>query len=148
MNTEEKAAVLITALTLLLTMVALTPSASASSPHGTIQLTKDCSSFSPSNPICTVVGVTSGPIPVGTVAYYTILVYTNHEFNAQAVLTTPDGSTATGHVTLSTVTGLGTVTFTAGTLDLAGFHANIAVNCGPGCASITYWDGTYFFTNS
>jgi hypothetical protein len=148
MHTKEKVTVLFAALTLVLPIVALVPQASASSPLGTIQLTKDCSSFTPTNPICTVVGVTSGPIPAGTVAYYTVLVYTNHRFNAEVLLTTPDGSTATGHVSLSTVTGLGTVTFTAGTEDLTGFHANIAVNCGAGCASLTYWDGTYFFTNS
>jgi len=148
MHTKEKVAVLFAALTLVLPIVSLVPPASASSPHGTIQLTKDCSAFTSTNPICTVVGVTSGPIPVGTVAYYTILVYTYHQFNAEVLLTTPDGSTATGHVTISDVTGLGTVTFTAGTQDLSGLHANIAVNCGAGCLSLTYWDGTYFFTNS
>jgi hypothetical protein len=150
---KGKVTVLFTALSLVLPLVALVPfSAAASSPQGSILLSKTCDPNFPTVPTCTVISSSSGPIPVGTVATYSGIF--SPRLTANVVLSTPDGSTATGFVTLNYASGLGTVTFVAGTGDLAGFHAIIAVNCGPGCSGvpassgITIWAGTYIFTSS
>ncbi len=138
------------------TIVALTllvPSVSASSPLGEVHLTKTCPTFSGQvGDICTVQTAPSGPIPVGTVATYNGPLFAPAVSSA-VILTTPNGSTATGHCTLiwrpelSGDDGFGTCTFTSGTGSLAGFHANLKITDHPDTL-ITNWDGIYFFASA
>lgn len=135
------------------TIVALTllvPSVSASSPLGEVHLTKTCPTFSGQvGDVCTVQTAPSGPIPVGTVATYNGPLF-SPVVSSAVILTTPDGSTATGHCTLvwrpelSGDDGFGTCIFTNGTGSLAGFHANLKITDHPDTL-ITNWDGTYHF---
>ncbi len=133
------------------TIVALTflvPSVAASSPLGEVHLTKTCPTFE-TTATCTVQTAPSGPIPVGTVATYNGPLFAPAVSSA-VILTTPNGSTATGHCTLiwrpelSGDDGFGTCTFTSGTGSLAGFHANLKITDHPDTL-ITNWDGTYHF---
>ena len=118
---------------------------SASSPIGQLYLTKTCDAAFPATPICTVQVSDAGPLPVGTEAYYTFAVLDFTKLlSARVVLTTPGGDTATGHCTLSFKTGLGTCTFSRGSGELAGLHANVEVSFNPN-TGVTIWDGTYHF---
>jgi hypothetical protein len=127
-------------------LAVLVPSVSASSPLGEVHLTKTCPTFNTTSS-CTVIGSTSGPIPVGTVATYSGLF--SPVISAAVVLTTPTG-TATGHCTLvwrpelTGADGFGTCIFVSGTGSLAGFHANLKIADHP-LTGVTNWDGTYFF---
>jgi hypothetical protein len=122
---------------------AIVPPAAAT-PLGEIHLTKVCPTFA-TTATCTVVTSSSGPIPVGTVATYSIVIF-SPRLSAGVVLATPDGSTATGGCTLSFTTGLGTCNFVSGTGSLAGFHANINVTFHFD-TGVTNWDGVYFFAS-
>lgn len=127
-------------------LTVLVPSVSASSPLGEVHLTKTCPTFDTTSS-CTVIDSTSGPIPVGTVATYSGPLFFP-VISSAVVLTTPNGSTATGHCALRWqpellgATGHGTCVFVSGTGSLAGFHANLTISDHP---TVTYWDGTYFF---
>lgn len=126
----------------------LVQSVSASSPLRAVHLTKTCPTFE-TTATCTVITSDSGPIPVGTVASYRGPLF-SPLFSTAVVLTTPDGSTATGHCTLiwrpelSGVDGFGTCMFVSGTGSLAGFHANLKITDHPDTL-VTDWDGTYHF---
>ena len=74
----------------------LVPSVSASSSLGEVHLTKTCPTFE-TTATCTV-QTASGPIPVGTVASYGGPLF-SPAISSAVLLTTPDGSTATGHCT-------------------------------------------------
>jgi hypothetical protein len=130
-------------------LTVLVPSVSASSPLGEVHLTKTCPTWETTF-TCTVQTVTAGPIPVGTVVAYSGLF--SPTLSATVVLTTPDGSTATGHCTLvwrpelSGNDGFGTCVFLSGTGSLAGFHANLKITDNPNTL-VTNWDGIYFFGN-
>ena len=96
---------------------------------------------------CTVVESETGPIPVGTEAFYTGPLL-ERRTTSGVILTTPAGDTATGHCSLNYNTGLGTCVFTSGTGALAGFHANVKVTSAfpqeyPD--GLFTWDGTYQF---
>lgn len=106
---------------------------------------KTCAPDFPATPTCTVITSSSGPIPVGTVATYSIVIF-SPRLVAGVVLATPDGSTATGGCTLSFTTGLGTCHFVSGTGALAGFHANLNVTLHFD-TGVTNWDGVYFFAS-
>jgi hypothetical protein len=130
-------------------LAVLVPSVSAASPlGGWVHLTKTCPTFD-TTASCTVITSTNGPIPVGTVAAYSGPLF-SPVISSAVLLTTPDGSTATGHCTLvwrpelSGNDGFGTCTFVSGTGSLAGFHANLKITDHP-LTGVTNWDGTYFF---
>lgn len=126
----------------------LVPSVSASSPIGEVHLTKTCPTFE-TTATCTVITSDSGPIPVGTVAAYSGPLF-SPAISSAVVLTTPDGSTATGHCTLvwrpelTGEDGFGTCVFVSGTGSLAGFHANLKITDNPNTL-VTNWDGAYLF---
>ena len=128
----------------------LVPSVSASSPIGAVHLTKTCPNWTGQiGTTCIVQTAPSGPIPVGTVATYNGPLL-SPVVSSTVVLTTLDGSTATGHCTLVWRPelfgndGFGTCTFVSGTGSLAGFHANLTITDHPDTL-VTDWDGTYFF---
>lgn len=134
----------------IIALSALAPSASASSPFDEVHLTKTCPTFTGQvGDICMVQTAPSGPIPVGTVATYNGPLF-SPVVSSAVVLTTPNGSTATGHCTLvwrpelSGADGFGTCTFVSGTGSLAGFHANLKITDHPDTL-VTNWDGIYFF---
>ena len=117
--------------------------ASASSPIQPLLVRKTCDAFNH----CTVVESVTGPLPVGTEAFYSGPLLETRTTSG-VTLTTPTGDTATGHCSLSYKTGLGTCVFTSGTGALAGFHAKLKVSSAfppenPG--GIFTWDGTYQF---
>lgn len=126
----------------------LVPTVSASTPLGEVHLTKTCPTFE-TTATCTVITSDSGPIPVGTLASYSGPLF-SPLFSTAVVLTTPDGSTATGHCTLiwrpelSGADGFGTCVFVSGTGSLAGFHANLKITDHPDTL-VTNWDGTFLF---
>jgi hypothetical protein len=126
----------------------LVPAVEASSPLGEVHLTKTCPTFE-TTATCTVQTATAGPIPAGTVASYSGPLF-SPAISSAVILTTPDGSTATGHCTLvwrpelSGDDGFGTCTFVAGTGSLAGFHANLKITDHPDTL-VTNWDGRYLF---
>jgi hypothetical protein len=126
----------------------LVPSVSASSPLGEVHLTKTCPTFE-TTATCVVQTAPSGPIAVGTVATYFGPLF-SPVFSTVVVLTTPDGSTATGHCTLiwrpelTGEDGFGTCVFVSGTGSLAGFHATLKITDHPDTL-VTNWDGTYVF---
>jgi hypothetical protein len=128
-------------------ITALAPVASAS-PLGEVHLQKVCPTFE-TTATCTVIVSDSGPIPVGTVAAYSGPLFAP-VFSTAVLLTTPDGSTASGHCTLiwrpelSGADGFGTCVFVSGTGTLAGFHANLKITDHPDTL-VTNWDGTYGF---
>jgi hypothetical protein len=136
------------------TIVALTavaPSTLASSPFGgELHLTKTCGPWdATAGHICTVQSSTFALIQEWTVATYGGPLFTNpNRLSSALVLHTPDGSTATGHCSLSLRPelsgdpGLGTCTFVSGTRSLAGFHANLRVSDDP-VSGVTSWDGAY-----
>ncbi len=121
-----------------LTMLA--PITSAASPIGSIDLTKTCDA--PDH--CTVkTSLASSPLPVGTEGFYNGP-FPISRLSSQVVLVTPGaGGTATGHCTLSFVSATGTCTFTKGTGELAGFHANLTVSTADW--ETFRWVGTYHF---
>jgi hypothetical protein len=120
----------------ILAMVALAPSAAASSPIGSLLLTKTCDAYNH----CTVVTSTDGPLPVGTEGFYGGPNFSSR-LSSDVLLVTPDGDTADGHCTLSFVSASGTCTFAQGTGALAGFHANLTVTTSDW---VTFtWAGTY-----
>ena len=120
----------------------LAPIASASSPLGSINLTKTCDT--PDH--CTVqTSLAGSPLPVGTEGFYNGP-FPISRLSSQVVLLTPGGAgTATGHCTLSFVSASGTCTFAQGTGTLGGFHANLTVTTADWETFL--WVGTYHFGN-
>ena len=116
---------------------------SASSPIQHLLVRKTCDAINH----CTVVESETGPIPVGTGAFYTGPLL-ERRTTSGVILTTPAGDTATGHCSLNYNTGLGTCVFTSGTGVLAGFHANLKVTSAfppENPDGMFTWDGTYHF---
>ena len=95
---------------------------------------------------CTVITSDSGPIPVGTEAFYSGPLLETRTTSG-VLIRTPSGDTATGHCSLSYKTGLGTCAFTSGTGALEGFHANLKVSSDfvTDPNGVFTWDGTYHF---
>ena len=121
------------------------PQSSALSAVDRLFLTKTCDPDFPTVPICTVQESEAGPLPEGTQASYTFLVLDFSKLlSASVVLSTPDGSTATGHCTLSFKTGSGRCTFARGTGELAGLQTSIDVSFDPS-SGVTTWEGIYHF---
>ena len=117
--------------------------ASASSPLQHLLVRKTCDAINH----CTVVESETGPIPVGTEAFYTGPLL-ERRTSSGVILTTPAGDTATGNCSLNYNTGLGTCVFTSGTGELAGFHANLKVTSEfppENPDGLFTWDGTYHF---
>ena len=121
-----------------LTMLA--PVVSASSPLGSIYLTKTCDA--PDH--CTVqTSLAGSPLPVGTEGFDNGP-WPMSRLSSEVVLVTPGrAGTATGHCTLSFVLATGTCTFARGTGSLAGFHANLTVSTADWETFL--WQGTYHF---
>lgn len=118
----------------------LAPAASASSPLGSIDLTKTCDA--PDH--CTVqTSLANSPLPVATEGFYNGP-FPISRLSSQVVLVTPGhAGTTTGHCTLSFVSAVGTCTFARGTGSLAGFHANLTVTTSDWETFL--WQGTYHF---
>ena len=117
--------------------------ASASSPIQHLLVRKTCDAINH----CTVVESETGPLPVGTEAFYTGPLLESRTTSG-VILTTPAGDTAKGNCSLNYNTGLGTCVFTSGTGALAGFHANLKVTSEfppENPDGIFTWDGTYHF---
>ena len=117
--------------------------ASASSPIQHLLVRKTCDAINH----CTVVESETGPLPVGTEAFYTGPLLESRTTSG-VILTTPAGDTAKGNCSLNYNTGLGTCVFTSGTGALAGFHANLKVTSAfppENPDGIFTWDGTYHF---
>ena len=116
--------------------------ASATSPHGTFNLEKDCTVFFTGGNTCVVTASPDAAIPVGTTIAYNGPVFNATVLSMEVVIQAPNG-TAMGHCTWPLrVRASGTCTFARGTGSLAGFHANVSVS--PGSSSVAFaWNGSY-----
>ena len=131
---------LLTVALMLAVLAIAAPVAAASSPLGSIDLTKTCDA--PDH--CTVqTSLTGSPLPVGTEGFY-YGPWPMSRLSSEVLLVTPgDAGTTTGHCTLSFVTATGTCTFARGTGTLAGFHAKLTVSTADWNTFV--WQGTYHF---
>ena len=121
-------------------ILALAPSVSASTPQASFSLAKTCDGLG----TCTVVTSNAAALPPGTTETYLGPQFGDPVLSSRVVINTPysGGGTATGHCTWPLRTASGTCTFAAGTGSLSEFHANLTVTASADF-SLFFWDGTY-----
>jgi hypothetical protein len=111
---------------------------------GALHVTKECSQyFGHAGEFCTITSSSLRAIDVGSKVIYAEPAGAAG-LDSDLVLSTGPGNSAWGHVTLSFATLSGVVTFSGGTGQFRGFHANVVVTYNA-TTNLWYWDGTYRF---
>jgi hypothetical protein len=123
-----------------LSVLALAPSVSASSPQTSFSLAKTCDGLG----TCTVVTSNAAALPPGTTETYLGPEFGDPVLSSRVVIASPysGGGTATGRCAWPLRSASGTCTFAGGTGSLAGFHANLTVTANADF-SLFFWDGAY-----
>ena len=143
---HSKRSLLVIAATIL-SVAALAPSVSASSPRsGELLLTKDCTAYTgQAGDSCTITSSSLNAIMIGSTVVYTEEAdFATMSLNTDIVINGPGANTAVGHVTLNLATGVGAVTISGGTGVFSSLHASGVVSPlgGPNFG----WTGTYSFS--
>jgi hypothetical protein len=108
---------------------------------GELHVTKECSLYHGlAGEFCTITGSNLNAIDAGMKVIYTSAAGATG-LDSDLVLDGPGNNDASGHVTLSFLTGTGVVTFSGGTGRYRGFHASVVVTYN----GVWHWDGTYSF---
>jgi hypothetical protein len=138
-----------TILVVLLAAVAagvLVTAGSATPRSGALQVTKECSlQDGDAGDFCTITSSSVNAIKPGSKVVYASAAGdpTPGQLNSDLIIDGPGNNTAYGHVVLDLMTGVGVVTFSGGTGQFRGFHAEIDVS--PLGWPDFAWDGTYSF---
>lgn len=111
--------------------------------HGALHATKECGDYNrQAGGFCTILSSNLPAIGAGSRVFYLEAAGATG-LDTDLVLYAGPGNAALGHVTLSSTTRTGEITFAGGTGSLRGFHAWAAVSFGGG---LWHWDGTYRFS--
>jgi hypothetical protein len=111
---------------------------------GDLLVTKECSAYKgAAADFCTITSSNLDAIRVGSKVVYAAAAGAG-SLDSDIVLDAGPGNSATGHVFLDLAAGTGTVTFSSGTGELAGFEAK--ANVSADAAGIWHWEGTYNFS--
>ena len=125
---------------------AVASAAGSTSPRsGELHVTKECSQyFGQAGQFCTITSSNLNAIRPGTNVVYASAAGAT-SLDSDLVLDGPGNNNANGRVTLNFLTASGTVSFSGGTGQYSGFHANVVVTYNP-TDGLWHWDGTYSFT--
>jgi hypothetical protein len=111
---------------------------------GALHVTKECSQYNGGpGEFCTITSSSLKAIDGGSRVIY-LQSAGAAGLESDLVLYTGPGNSAFGHVTLSFASLSGVVTFSGGTGQFRGFHAQVTVTFSP-VTNLWYWDGTYSF---
>lgn len=118
----------------------------AGSPRtGELHVTKECSQFTgQKDGFCTITGSNLAGIDPGRHVVYTDPTFVFPNLISDLYVDGPGNNDAYGHVTLSVVTWIGSLTLSGGTGQFRGFHASVVVDCRPSGSPCT-WVGPYSF---
>ena len=121
---------------------AVASAAGSTSPRsGELHVTKECSQyFGQAGQFCTITSSNLNAIRPGTNVVYASAAGAT-SLNSDLVLDGPGNNNANGHVTLNFLTATGAVSFSGGTGQYSGFHANVVVTYNP-TDGLWHWDGT------
>jgi hypothetical protein len=132
--------------TAIVALAALAPAVAASPRTGDLQVSKECSEYTGAvDDFCTITSSNLNAIRPGSRVYYLQAAdWNTMTLDSDIVIDGPGSNAAYGHVTLSFLTGEGSVTFSGGSGVFTGFQASVAVS--PTGGANFAWDGTYSFS--